>query len=52
MKESGLSARQVSINLGLPPQIVERWIKELDNNQEDAFPGNGQPKSSIKINGN
>lgn len=48
VKESGLSPREVSINLGLPPQIVERWIKELDNDQENAFPGNGQPKSSDK----
>jgi len=43
-KESKLSPREVSINLGLNPQLVERWIKEYELDNEDSFPGVGQPK--------
>lgn len=44
VKESGLSAREVSINLGLPPQIVERWIKEYTQDKDNSFPGVGKLK--------
>jgi transposase len=47
-KESGLPPRQVSINLGLPPQLVERWMKEIEKDEATAFPGVGKPKTCDK----
>lgn len=48
VEENGLSAREVSINLGLAPQMVERWVKEYKKDKTEAFPGVGQAKSTEK----
>lgn len=47
-KESNLTPREISVNLGLSPQMVERWLKEYEQDKKEAFPGVGQPKSSEK----
>ena len=48
VEENGLSAREVSVNLGLAPQMVERWIKEYEKDKGESFPGVGQAKSTDK----
>jgi transposase len=48
VKTGGMDAKVVNHNLGLGPQVVERWIKEYEADQAESFPGVGQPKESLK----
>lgn len=48
VKEEGYSAHEVNENLGLGPQVVERWLREYEADEVQAFPGVGQPKESEK----
>ena len=48
VKEGGLKAEEVNENLGLCPQMVQRWIREYEKTPSESFPGVGQPKESEK----
>jgi len=48
VKEEGHSAQDINENLGLGPQVVERWIREHEVDEAQAFPGVGQAKESEK----
>ncbi|OGT42236.1 MAG: hypothetical protein A3F13_05770 [Gammaproteobacteria bacterium RIFCSPHIGHO2_12_FULL_40_19] len=37
-KESGQTPCEVNENLGLSPQMVERWLKEYERDEMNAFP--------------
>jgi transposase len=39
--EQKYSRAEAARNLGLRPQILGRWLKEAENNDEHAFRGNG-----------
>ena len=48
VQEAGIAPADVNNNLGLGDQVVERWIREYEKDQKNAFPGVGQPKESDK----
>ncbi len=48
VKDGGMPAKDVNNNLGLGPNVVERWVKEYEADQAESFPGVGQPKESQK----
>lgn len=43
-----MAPSEVNENLGLGPQVVERWIREYEKDKRSAFPGVGQAKESEK----
>lgn len=43
--ESGYSPAQVARDLGVQPDILRRWRRQLEEDPEQAFPGVGQRKS-------
>ena len=40
--EQGYSKAEAARNLGINANILERWIKDADNNDGHAFRGNGK----------
>ena len=40
--EQNYSQAEASRNLGVNPNMLGRWIKEADNDDGHAFPGNGK----------
>jgi len=40
--EENLSASEVSKNLGIVSGTVQRWVREYNEQQADAFTGNGR----------
>jgi transposase len=43
--EEGRKASQVERNLGITPTLVSRWIREMKEDPEYAFPGKGHLKA-------
>ena len=43
--EEGRKASQVERNLGITPTLVSRWIREMSEDPEYAFPGKGRLKA-------
>ena len=42
--EDGLKAAEVERNLGIGSNIVSRWVREMSQDPEHAFPGKGRLK--------
>jgi transposase len=38
------SAAEVARNLGIPPNVLYRWMSEYESNEQNAFPGLGNLK--------
>jgi transposase len=43
--EEGQKASEVERNLGITPTLVSRWIREMTEDPEYAFPGKGRLKA-------
>ena len=43
--EEGRKASEVERNLGITPTLVSRWIREMSEDHEYAFPGKGRLKA-------
>ena len=43
--EEGRKASEVERNLGITPTLVSRWIREMSEDSEYAFPGEGHLKA-------
>lgn len=43
--EEGRKASEVERNLGITPSLVSRWIREMKEDPEYAFPGKGRLKA-------
>jgi len=43
--EEGRKACEVERNLGITPTLVSRWIREMKEDPEYAFPGKGKLKA-------
>lgn len=44
--DGGANASEVARDMGLHPNTLYKWIKELSTKPEDAFPGKGHMASS------
>jgi transposase len=42
LETSGKSATEIERDLGIGPRLLSRWKKELSQNGEAAFPGQGR----------
>ena len=42
--EEGYKAAEVERNLGIGTNIVSRWVREMQQDPQDAFPGKGHRK--------
>lgn len=47
--DCGLSVTQVANSFGIHRKMLERWIRELTTNPEEAFPGKGKLTSEAEI---
>jgi transposase len=43
--EEGRKASEVERNLGITPSLVSRWLREMKEDPEYAFPGKGRLKA-------
>jgi transposase len=43
--EEGRKASEVERNLGVTPTLVSRWVREISEDPEYAFPGKGRLKA-------
>lgn len=43
--EEGRKASEIERNLGITPSLVSRWIREMKEDPEYAFPGKGRLKA-------
>jgi transposase len=43
--EEGQKASEVERNLGVTPTLVSRWVREISEDPEYAFPGKGRLKA-------
>lgn len=43
-ENSDKTAKEISEDLGIGPDLVSRWRRELSENKEQAFPGEGKPR--------
>jgi transposase len=43
--EEGRKASEVERNLGITPTLVARWVREMSEDPEYAFPGKGRLKA-------
>ena len=43
--EEGRKASEVERNLGITPTLVSRWVREMSEDPEYAFPGKGRLKA-------
>jgi transposase len=43
--EEGRRASEVERNLGITPTLVARWVREMSEDPEYAFPGKGRLKT-------
>ena len=44
LKSPGVSVRQIAAELGIEPNVLGRWRRELRQEPEQAFVGNGRPR--------
>ena len=44
VKSRGGRVSEVANNLGIHPGVLHRWIREYEDDQDNAFPGNGNLK--------
>ena len=45
VKERNGRVSEIAENLGIHPVLLHRWIREYEDDQEYAFPGNGKLKT-------
>ena len=44
VRRSGTSCRQVALEIGVAPNLLTRWVREVQPGSEKAFPGTGSPR--------
>jgi transposase len=44
VRDRGVSAAQAARDLDLHENVLRKWVKELGNDPQQAFPGHGQVK--------
>ncbi len=44
VRRSGVSCRQVALEIGVAPNLLTRWVREAQPGGEKAFPGTGSPR--------
>jgi transposase len=44
MKSSNKTASEVARDLGIRPDLISRWKRELEQDNVKAFPGQGNPR--------
>ncbi len=44
VRERGVTVTQASRDLGIHPNLLRNWIKALESDPQDAFPGQGRMK--------
>ncbi len=44
IRRSGASCRQVTLKIGVAPNLLTRWAREAQPATEKAFPGTGRPR--------
>lgn len=44
VRERGVTIAQASRDLGLHPNVLRKWVKDLGANAEHAFPGRGKQR--------
>ena len=50
VKSQGGNASAVARNLGISPDLLNRWIREYKEDNEHSFPGLGKSKESDELN--
>lgn len=43
VRRSGTSGRQVALEIGVAPNLLTRWVREVQPGLEKVFPGTGSP---------
>ena len=44
VRDRGVSAAQASRDLDVDPNVLRKWVRELESDPAQAFPGHGQVK--------
>jgi transposase len=44
VRSTGKSASEVARDLGIRPELVTRWKREFEQDNEKSFPGQGNPR--------
>lgn len=44
VRSSTSSCRQIALEVGVPPGLLTRWVREADAGGAKAFPGGGTPR--------
>jgi transposase len=42
VSDRGMTVRQAARDLGIHENVLRKWVKDLDGNQAQAFPGRGK----------
>jgi len=43
-RRSGVSCRQVALDIGINPNMLSRWVREVEAGSNKAFSGAGNPR--------
>lgn len=43
-RRSGVSCRQVALDIGINPNMLSRWVREAEAGSAKAFSGSGNPR--------
>jgi transposase len=49
VQSKGSNASEIARNLGIHPNLLNRWIREYHSDQEHSFPGLGKSKESDEL---
>ena len=44
IRQAGVSCRQVALEIGVAPNLLSRWKRELETASSQAFSGTGTPR--------
>lgn len=44
VRRSQTSCRKIALEVGMPPALLTRWLREADVGGATAFPGGGNPR--------
>ncbi|WP_423229172.1 transposase, partial [Vibrio gazogenes] len=43
-QQPGVSCRQIALDIGINPNLLNRWKREAEQSQDKAFQGTGSPR--------
>ncbi len=43
-QQPGVSCRQIALDIGVNPNLLNRWKREAEQSKEQAFKGHGSPR--------